>query len=92
MPGLMTTTPWKRLAEAARMHKVETWEVLRQASFWLAVAGIAAIGLLNVGVSFALALYLALRARSVQGPRRSALRRELWRRVRERPLDFLRAR
>jgi site-specific recombinase len=41
------------------------WQVFATPQFWLAVAGILAIGLLNVGVAFACALGLALRARDV---------------------------
>jgi site-specific recombinase len=41
------------------------WDVVSMPQFWLACAGIVAIGLLNVGVAFACALALALRARDV---------------------------
>lgn len=41
------------------------WEALMTPQFWLACAGIIAIGLLNVGVAFFCALSLALRARDV---------------------------
>lgn len=41
------------------------WQAFAMPEFWLAVGGIAAIGLLNVGVAFACALGLALRARDV---------------------------
>jgi site-specific recombinase len=44
------------------------WQTFASPEFWLALVGIAAIGLLNVGVAFACALALALRARDV--PRR----------------------
>ncbi len=62
--------------------------LLREGSFWLAVAGIALVGLLNVSVSFGLALYLAVRARGVEDQRR-AIRRGLARRFGEAPLSFL---
>lgn len=62
--------------------------LLREGSFWLAVAGIALVGLLNVSVSFGLALYLAVRARGVEDQRR-AIRQGLARRFREAPLSFL---
>jgi site-specific recombinase len=45
------------------------WSVLSMPAFWLALAGVAAVGLLNVGVAFGCALALALRAREV--PRRA---------------------
>jgi site-specific recombinase len=41
------------------------WEAMLTPQFWLACAGIVAIGLLNVGVAFSCALALALRARDV---------------------------
>ena len=40
-------------------------EVFRTGAFWHAVIGIAGIGVLNLGVSFGLALQVALRARGV---------------------------
>jgi site-specific recombinase len=41
------------------------WQVLRQADFWWAIAGLCAIGPLNLAVSFYLAFHLALRAHNV---------------------------
>ncbi|RBA23690.1 site-specific recombinase [Herminiimonas fonticola] len=41
------------------------WEAMATPQFWLACAGIFAIGVLNVGVAFSCALALALRARDV---------------------------
>jgi site-specific recombinase len=56
---------------------------------WLAMLGILVIGALNFGVSFALAMWLAIRAREVSIPEALRLLRltslELWRR----PLAFL---
>lgn len=59
------------------------------ADFWLAVAGIATIGALNLGVSFSLALLVAIRARDIEAPSRRALRRALWRRLWRHPASFL---
>ena len=42
------------------------WQVLHTAPFWWCVAGIAATGLLNIGVSFWLAFKLAARSRGVR--------------------------
>lgn len=65
------------------------WPVLSTSAFWLAVAGVALTALLNVGVAFACALALALRAREV--PRR--IRRRVFRMVLRRciasPYGFL---
>ena len=41
------------------------WEAMTTPQFWLACAGIFAIGVLNVGVAFSCSLALALRARDV---------------------------
>jgi site-specific recombinase len=41
------------------------WSVLASAEFWLALGGVVLIGVMNVGVAFACALTLALRARDV---------------------------
>jgi site-specific recombinase len=64
-------------------------EVLPRAEFWWCVAGIAATGVLNVGVSFYLAFKLALRATGVQVRDRARVRRAIWRRLLRRPLSFL---
>ncbi|MDB5989359.1 MAG: preprotein translocase subunit TatB [Herbaspirillum sp.] len=65
------------------------WPVLSTPAFWLAVAGVVLTALLNVGVAFACALGLALRAREV--PRR--IRRQVFRMVLRRcilsPYGFL---
>ena len=65
--------------------------LLREPGFWLALAGLAVIGVLNVGVSFVLALAMAIRARRVEAPQRSAIRRALLRRLWQSPGSFLRA-
>jgi site-specific recombinase len=62
---------------------------LREPALWLALLGLGGVGLFNVGVSFGLALRLALQAREVRAPEREAVRRALWRRLRERPLSFV---
>jgi site-specific recombinase len=54
-----------------------------------AVGGLASMALLNVGVSFALALGTAARARGLRAPERSSLRAALWRRVWTRPADMV---
>jgi site-specific recombinase len=59
-----------------------TWE------FWRAVIGVFFIGSLNVGVSFGLALWVAVRARSVNTPQKRAIRRAVFRRLRRHPLTF----
>ncbi|HXM40743.1 MAG TPA: hypothetical protein VN924_05795 [Bryobacteraceae bacterium] len=80
------------LASASLTYAVSSlaWSgvVLWRDIFW-ALLGLAATGLLNFGVSFALGLWLAIRARSLdtRGRRKliAALGRELWRR----PASFL---
>ncbi len=63
--------------------------LLHESAFWWCVAGILVTGAINVGVSFALAFMVALRARSVPVADRSVIRRALWQRLRQRPLSFL---
>ncbi|MBK7659161.1 MAG: recombinase [Betaproteobacteria bacterium] len=65
------------------------WGVVLTAPFWLAVAGIAVIGALNVGVSFALALNVAIGARESPGVGRGAIYRAILRRMMEDPKSFL---
>jgi site-specific recombinase len=65
------------------------WGIATTASFWMAVAGIALIGALNVGVSFALALNVAIQARDVEGIRRRAVYVAIARRMATDPASFL---
>ncbi|MBK8321974.1 MAG: recombinase [Betaproteobacteria bacterium] len=65
------------------------WGVVLTAPFWMAVAGIAVIGALNVGVSFALALNVAIGARESPGVGRRAIYRAILRRMSEDPKSFL---
>ncbi|MBC7974421.1 MAG: hypothetical protein H7138_05500 [Myxococcales bacterium] len=57
-------------------------------AFISAVVGIAVIGLLNFGVSFALALVVALRARDVASVERNSLAGAVFRRFLRRPNEF----
>jgi len=65
------------------------WGVAVTAPFWLAVAGIAVIGVLNVGVSFALALNVAIGARESPGVGRRAIYRAILGRMASDPKSFL---
>ena len=64
-------------------------EALHEPLFWWGVAALPVTGLLNVGVSFGLALLVALRSRNVRVGDRARLRAAIWRRVRHQPLSFL---
>lgn len=63
--------------------------VLGAPQFWLAVLGIAGIGAINLGVSFALALFLAIRARDVRTAQRHLLYRAVSRQLIRKPGSFL---
>ncbi|MBB1634688.1 site-specific recombinase [Cupriavidus sp. UME77] len=63
--------------------------VLKMPSFWLAVAGIALMGLLNVAVSFALAFNMALRSRSLRRVDRRALSSAVRRRILKHPWSLI---
>ena len=65
------------------------WTSLLNPQFWLAVVGIISIGLLNVGVSFACALTLALRAREVPARLRRVVFRAVLRRFSISPRFFI---
>ncbi|MDB5763341.1 MAG: putative Site-specific recombinase Gcr [Herminiimonas sp.] len=65
------------------------WNVFSSPEFWLALAGIAAIGLLNVGVAFGCALTLALQAREVPARVRRVVLRAVLRRFTASPRSFL---
>ncbi|GAB7546499.1 site-specific recombinase [Cupriavidus sp. 8B] len=63
--------------------------VLKMPSFWLAVAGIALMGLLNVAVSFALAFNMALRSRSLRRVDRRALSSAVRQRILKHPWSLI---
>ena len=65
------------------------WEVLQTAPFWWCVAGIVVTGMLNIGVSFWLALKLAARARGVRRVDQQRIRSALANRLRHRLPSFL---
>lgn len=65
------------------------WDVVHNPQLWWCVAAVPLTGMLNVGVSFALALRVAVRSRGVRLGDRArlwqAIRRRMWRQ----PLSFL---
>lgn len=65
------------------------WEVLTLPAFWWAVAGVLAIGPINLGVSFYLAFRLALRAQNISEVNRQLIRAAIKRRIRSAPLSFV---
>lgn len=64
-------------------------DALRMPALWLAVAGIALMGLLNVAVSFALAFYMALRSRDLRRVDRRALSAAVRARILRDPLSLI---
>jgi len=64
------------------------WHAMLTPGFWLAVSGIVAIGILNVAVSFACAMLLALRAREIPARIRRLVFRAVLRRMSASPLLF----
>ena len=64
------------------------WDTLATPEFWFAGAGIAVIGLLNVGVAFTCALALALRAREVPARVKRVVLRTVWKRFCASPFSF----
>jgi site-specific recombinase len=63
--------------------------LLTTAPFWLAIAGLALIGTLNVGVSFGLALRLAMRAVDISPADRALVYRAIRQRLAHSPLEFI---
>ena len=63
--------------------------VLSEPAFWWAVAGVALVGPLNLGVSFYLAFRLALRAQGISEAHRQRIGSAVRRRIRVAPLSFL---
>ena len=75
-----------QLSAAAAAYGNLVWKM---PVFWWCVAAIPLIGVLNLTVSFFLALQLALGAHSVTGLDRQRLRYAVLRRLRQHPLSFL---
>jgi site-specific recombinase len=63
-------------------------EVFSSWSFWLALLGIASMGILNISVSFGMALFVAIRARAVEAPERGLIYRAVWKRFKQSPRSF----
>jgi site-specific recombinase len=63
--------------------------VLQMPAFWWCVAGIAVTGVLNLGVSFALAFSVALRSRGIQVRERRRIVAAIRHRLRVAPLSFV---
>lgn len=57
--------------------------------FWYGVGGILTMAILNVGVSFACAMIVAIRARKVEAPQRSLIYRAVGKRILQRPLSLV---
>jgi site-specific recombinase len=64
-------------------------ETLTSAPFWMAIAGLAMIGALNVGVSFTLALRIAMKAVDISPADRRHVYRAIRARLFSRPLEFI---
>jgi site-specific recombinase len=65
------------------------WGMLHEPAFWWCVAALPLTGVLNVGVSFMLALRVAVRSRGVRVTDRSRLWRAIGRRAWRQPMSFL---
>ena len=65
------------------------WQVLAQADFWWCAAGLVATGMLNLGVSFWLALKVALRSRGINLADRKRLYAAVRQRLRQAPRSFV---
>lgn len=63
--------------------------VMLSAPFWLAVVGILSIGFINLTVSFALAMWVAMRGRGIEPDERRTILQALWLRLRQQPLTFV---
>ena len=64
-------------------------DVLREPAFWWAVAGVVAIGPLNLAVSFYLAFRLALKAQAINDAHRSRIGAAIRHRLRHAPMSFV---
>jgi site-specific recombinase len=74
------------LSVAAFSSQAGIWRTL---DFWLAVGGIGSMAILNLGVSFALAFFIAVRARRTQAIDRGRIYRAVMSRFFSKPLSFV---
>jgi len=65
------------------------WATLATPDFWWCVAALGITGVLNLGVSFGLALKVAMRSRGITLHDRRRLHAAVWRRLRTAPRSFL---
>ncbi len=65
------------------------WSVFQMQEFWLALVGIGFIGSLNVGVSFSLAFFVAIRSRNIKSIQRKAIYISILSRLKKEPLSFI---
>jgi len=65
------------------------WNFVYLSEFWLAFIGIGIIGIMNVGVSFFMALLVALKARRIDPSLRTEVYAEVLRRFKSAPLSFV---
>jgi site-specific recombinase len=65
------------------------WHTLLLPAFWWCVAGLAVTGMLNLGVSFWLALRVAMRSRRITLHDQRRVYAAVWRRLRRAPRSFL---
>ncbi len=65
------------------------WQTLATPAFWWCVGGLVATGTLNLGVSFWLALKVALRSRGITLADRRRLYGAIWQRLKQSPRSFL---
>ena len=65
------------------------WPLFSQPAFWWCVAGIAVTGVLNLVVSFGLAMRVAMRSRGIRLRERGRIRKALTSRLRRQPMSFV---
>lgn len=64
------------------------WSVFYSTEFWLAICGIVGIGILNVSVSFFMAMFVALKARRIEAPMRETIYSDILLRFKSSPSSF----
>jgi site-specific recombinase len=64
------------------------WSVVYRIEFWLALLGLVAIGFMNVGVGFFMAMLVALKSRRIDSSLRDEVYTGVFRRFKQDPLSF----
>lgn len=63
--------------------------IMKSLLFWRCIAGLMAVGFINIFVSFSMAFFVAVRAKKISARKRRLIYRSVWKRFAQKPISFL---